>query len=484
MTISGALSNALSGLTATSRLADIVSSNLANVLTDGYALRDVTLVARSDGGGVSVQGVTRQVDAGLLADRRLAESGRAAAETRAGFAASLQRVIGSPETSGSLSARLATFEASLITAAARPEEPNRLQAVAFAASDLAEGLNGISAQISKLRTQADGDIARTVESLNRGLVNVGALNKQITAAQINGRESAALEDQRQKVIDGLSALLPLREVPRANGAVALVTTGGAMLLDGRASRIEFTTSAVVAPHMTTANGLLSGLNINGQTISIGEDKGPLSGGQLAALFDIRDDLAIEAQSNFDALARDLIERFQLPGLDPSLGVGDPGLFTDSGTFFDPTNEIGISGRIALNTAVDPDRGGAPYRLRDGLGAVGPGAVGNAGLLLAMSDILKTPRSLGTGPSSGTARAFSGHIASVLSITAQTQLAEDQRLGFQSSRAQELRSLELTNGVDSDAELQRLLVIEQAFGANARMIQTIDDMMQTLLRIGQ
>jgi flagellar hook-associated protein 1 FlgK len=31
-------------------------------------------------------------------------------------------------------------------------------------------------------------------------------------------------------------------------------------------------------------------------------------------------------------------------------------------------------------------------------------------------------------------------------------------------------------------MQRLLLVEQAFAANARMIQTIDDMMQTLLRI--
>ena len=44
------------------------------------------------------------------------------------------------------------------------------------------------------------------------------------------------------------------------------------------------------------------------------------------------------------------------------------------------------------------------------------------------------------------------------------------------------SLELEDGVDTDAELQRLLLIEQAYAANARMIETVDDMMQALLRI--
>ena len=36
MSLSGALSNALSGLTAASRNAQVTASNLANVMTDGY----------------------------------------------------------------------------------------------------------------------------------------------------------------------------------------------------------------------------------------------------------------------------------------------------------------------------------------------------------------------------------------------------------------------------------------------------------------
>lgn len=482
MSITGALSNALSGLTASSRQADIVSGNLANVLTEGYAPRSLGLAARRDDGGVSVLGVTRQVDAGLLADRRLAQSGLAAAEARAGFATALERVIGTPGAPGSLSARLGTLEASLITASTRPEEPNRLQAVLSAASGLANGLTTISEEISALRLQADGDIARAVDGINRDLENVATLNKQITTAQVAGRETASLEDQRQTVIDGLSDFLPLRQLPRANGAVALVTTGGALLLDGRTNPIAFTASPVIAPHMTAANGLLSGLEINGQNIEIGRGTGPLAGGALAAFFDIRDDLALEAQANIDALARNLVERFQQPGLDPSLAPGAPGLFTDAGLPLVAANEVGIAGRIAVNAAVDPAQSGVLFRLRDGLGASAAGPVGNAAFLQALSEALSAPLSLGSGALGGTARAFSGHLATLASAVAQTRLTEDQTLGFETGRSAELRSQELSTGVDSDAELQRLLVIEQAFGANARMIQTIDDMMQTLLRI--
>lgn len=78
--------------------------------------------------------------------------------------------------------------------------------------------------------------------------------------------------------------------------------------------------------------------------------------------------------------------------------------------------------------------------------------------------------------------MTGHLATYSSQLGQNRLTLDQALTFASARQSELVNLELENGVDTDAELQRLLLVEQAYGANARMIQTIDEMMQALLRI--
>ena len=41
MSLSSVMSVALSGLTVTSRAADIVSSNISNAMTDGYGVRQV-----------------------------------------------------------------------------------------------------------------------------------------------------------------------------------------------------------------------------------------------------------------------------------------------------------------------------------------------------------------------------------------------------------------------------------------------------------
>lgn len=478
MTISVALSNALSGLNASSRIADTISANIANVLTEGFAPRDVALESRQNG-GVSLVGVTRFVDTALLGDRRLADSAQAAAETRADFELSLERMIGTPGDEGALSTRLATFETSLISAATRPEDLNRLQSAIDAAAALSADINTISGRIQDLRSRADAEIATTVDNLNTSLDAVVSLNAQIAQASANGRTTAGLKDQQQALIDDIAQIVPLRQLARDNGAVALVTSGGAVLLDGRAAHLEFDASRVIAPHMTRENGLLSGIRSTGQEMSLA-DTGPLAGGRLAALFQNRDLAATEAQAGLDAIAQDLIERFSQAGLDPTQPPGAPGLFTDSGEALVPGTETGVAGRLGIHPAVDPQSGGAVFRLRDGLAATQPGPPGKADLLQRMSDTLTSRRPL--RPDSAI-RDASGHIADFASQLALDRLTAERQLSFATSQSGELRTLELENGVDSDAELQRLLLVEQAFTANARMIQTIDDLIQTLLRIG-
>ena len=99
MSISSALSNAVSGLNASARAAGVASTNLANALTPGYGPRALELMSQSSGnrGGVSVVGITRNVDQGILSDRRLADSQLASSETRSQFVAQLERIVGTPD---------------------------------------------------------------------------------------------------------------------------------------------------------------------------------------------------------------------------------------------------------------------------------------------------------------------------------------------------------------------------------------------------
>ncbi len=481
MSITSAMSSALSGLTANSRAASVVASNLANIQTEGYGRRDLTL-SHDRHGGVKVIGISRHVDPGVLSDRRLADGALSHSETRATFLQAVQSTVGTPDQPGSLSARVAELEAALVSAASRPDANDRLQAVSLRAAELVQGFNAASTEIQDQRMAAEEGIAVAVRSLNVDLAQVHDLNLHIQAAQRGGADSSSLLDHRQAVIDRIADLISVREVPRGDGAVALMTPRGTLLVDGSFAKLDFTRSNTVLPHMTVDAGLLSGITINGQEVTLGGPLSSIGGGRLSALFEVRDTLAENAQSQLDAVARNVIERFQDSSFDLTRAPGATGLLTDDGAVFDSANEVGIAGRLRLNGLVDPRGANEMWRLRDGLGAGGPGPTGNATLLAATSDALSARNIAVSGNMGSGAGTVAQHVDRLVSHLAQSTQAQDRATSYAAVRQSELQTRLFSDGVNSDAETQRLLLIEQAYGANARMIKTLDEMMQTILGI--
>lgn len=482
MSISASLSNALSGLTAASRGAEVVSANVANARTEGYGRRELQLTSRAIGGngaGVAITGVTRAVDERVVGDRRLADAAFGMHSASVGFYSALEGILGLPDDPGSITGRMAQFESTLLEATSRPDSEPRLTAVLASASELVTKLNTASDQVQQQRLQADQAINRQVNTLNDHLSKVAQMNGAIRTQLASGYDATALMDQRQQLIDGVSEIVPLRQVPRGNGEIALFTTGGAILLDGNPAVVGFTPVGTIVPQMTIGTSALSGLTLNGQSVPTGAGS-PLGGGSLTGLFHVRDDAAVVAQARLDAVARDLISRFEDPAVDPSLSATDPGLFTDAGAQFNATTEVGLSGRLAVNALVDPNAGGQLWRLRAGLGATGPGDVGDATLLTAMVDAFGAARIPASGGFIGTARSAVGLASDVLSLTNTGLRSAETEQSFSQAQVSSLKQVELQGGVDTDYELQQLMLIEQAYAANAQVVSTIDDMINILM----
>ncbi|WP_224816438.1 flagellar hook-associated protein FlgK [Hasllibacter sp. MH4015] len=487
MSISSALSNALSGLSASSRAADIISSNIANAMTDGYGTRRLDTASRvigNAGAGVSVVGVTRYSDEALIGQRRVAEADLGASRARADFMAQLEGLIGAPDAVGNLSARVADFEGKLITAANAPWNESHLSSAVLAAQSMATGINDVSNGIQEQRLQADGQIAITVDRINGALESLADLNTRIVAAQAGGGEAASLLDAQAQLVEQIVPFIPLQSRRDEAGALYLYSDDGEALLDVRPATLGFTPVAAIAADMTLANGDLSGLTLNGRSLSMDGAYPALGGGELQAMFQLRDQWAPEAQARLDAVARDLVERFDAPGLDGTIATGSPGLFTDAGNLAIPANEIGLAGRLRINVAVDPDQGGAVWRLRDGIGATAEGPTGNATFLTAQVDALAALRPTVSGGFSGAARSAAGLISENLSAAGLRRSAAESELAQIAARHSALESAERAGGVDSDDELQRLLMVEQMFAANARVITAAEEMMDELMRIAR
>lgn len=481
MGITSAIGSALTGLTANAWATDVIASNIANAQTPGYGPRNLELAART-GGGVAVAGVQRGTDLALLNDRRAASAEVAGTGVLADFYTALETGLGQPGEAGALGTTLSDLGAALVQASAQPDSAAALSALLDSANAVAGKINALSTQIQTARGAADGAIGRQVTQLNTALGQVADLNAQIQSQVINGGQPSALIDQRQALLDQISEIVPIRQMERPNGTVALMTTGGALLLDGMTpATIGFTaTNGTVTPDMTLASGALSGLTLNGVAVS---STSPLfTGGALAANLTLRDQAAPAAQSQLDALARDLAGRFDAPGVDPTLTPGMAGLFTDAGTPVSASNELGLAARFAVNPAVDPAKGGALWHLRAGIGAAAPNAPGDASILNAMGAALaavQVPASGGLGTGAVDANGFA---AQILSAAGNARLTAQNAASFATARSTTLTDAALKQGVDTDQQMAQLLVVQKSYAANAKVVQTADSMLQALLEI--
>lgn len=331
MSLSNALSNAMSGLAYAARGTEVVAANIANAQTPGYARREIQLSPRphiATGGGVQIDSVARVVQQSVLAQHRISAASASGAAVLTSFARDIEQAIGTPGAPGSLTATLADFEAALLGAAARPENEAKLAAVLSTAGALTTQLNQLGDRLQDSRTAADKAIGHDVARLSSGLEQVADLNRRIAVHVAQGDDATALMDHRQALISGLSEIVPLQELPRENGRIALVTKGGALLLDGtKPLPIGFKPTAHIVAGMSAGNPL-SRLIVDGAELSAGQMT-MFAGGRLAANFTVRDQSAPDLQSDLDRFALDLAQRAADPAVDPSL-TAQPGLFYRSG----------------------------------------------------------------------------------------------------------------------------------------------------------
>ena len=489
MTISQALSNAGSGLTAASRRAGVTSNNIANALTEGYSRRDVMLAERvtaGQGAGVSVAGVSRATNAALTYERRIADAQLGFNGANAGAMTRISNLLGGPEDATSLFQKYANFESSLRALAETPDSTPLQQKVVSSAKDLAATFNRISTGYQDIRSDADREIGARVADVNDALQKIEDLNTAIGRGVVTGVDVTALEDQRQQLINKVNESIPVRELQRDDGKIDLMTPEGIFLLAGTARTVEFSAVAMMddSREYLGGAGTLSGISVDGKDITPGGPGAPqISGGAISGLFNVRDNTVPEMSLALDALAFDLIGRFQDPAVDTTLSVGDPGVFTDAGSAADASTLSGLAGRIELNAAVDPAQGGGAWRIRDGVNAAVPAAAGTdafvRALISAMTDERPSHAAMQSTSSLGAAE-NAAHIAS-LAGGARTYAVEQHTAS--SALALSLYEAEkMETGVDTDRELQNLLVIEQAYAANARVLETVDQMIQRLMEI--
>jgi flagellar hook-associated protein 1 FlgK len=231
------------------------------------------------------------------------------------------------------------------------------------------------------------------------------------------------------------------------------------------------------------------VRVDGVPIRVGSGGNTTASGTIAAMAQMRDDTTVTMQAQLDEISRGLIEGFaevDSTATNPPLA----GLFTWSGGPALPTAGLlsdGLAGSIRVNAAFDATLGGDPQLIRDG-GANGAAYVANstgaasfAERILTLLDTLQAPQSF--DPAAGIPDNMSVVDYASSSIgwfEASRKAASDAAETKNAVMMRTGTALSNMTGVSIDEEMALLLDLEQSYAASAKLLQTVNDMLASLM----
>ncbi len=318
MGLSTALTTALTGLQASTYGLSVVSSNVANADTPGYARRRaVTEPGVSDNGATSVRvtEVARQVD--IFVQRQLrVENGSAGYATElASYYQRLDALYGTPGGPTALDTMINDVRNALQGLATTPESPTTRAGAINAARTLATQLNGLSADVQAMRSDTEEAIGAAVKRVNTLLETIAGADKQIVTETARGSvDISSLLDQRDAAIDELSRLIDVRATVDGNGGINIATNSGLVLYNGRPpAKLGFDPQTpVTANDRYSADPAARGVGTifleagDGSRVDL-LAMGAIRSGQIAALVDMRDNVLPGAQAQLDDIAAQLAD---------------------------------------------------------------------------------------------------------------------------------------------------------------------------------
>ncbi len=463
----GGLSTAYSGLNAARQGLDVVGQNITNASTTGYTRQRISTSAVGTlaqvgplaggsplvGQGVMINGITRIGDAFLDARVRAtaATSGNLAVQSNA--LTNVQATLNEPGANG-LSAQLQQFWSAWGDVQNAPGNAAPagvlIQKANQIVGQIAAGYKGVDAEWSSNRSK----LGAMVDELNSSGQQVAALNAQIRTTLQAGGSANELIDQRDALTTSIAALTG-GAVRQLDDGTAEVLVGGNALVSGDSFHaLAVTGSTAMAGAATNPVGLQW---VDRPTLPVSVESGEIAG-ELAILAPANGSgtggAIAEAAAGYSAFATYLANAVNTLHTAGSTPTGATGL-----AFFG----VSATGPAALGLSVIPT---GPNDIATGTPGAGALDGSNADKIAALGS--------GAGSPDSVWASFVTRIGTLTkSVTAQATLAD--------TAAKTASNAQLSGAsVDMDEENVNMMTFQTAYQGAARVLTSIDEMLDTLI----
>jgi flagellar hook-associated protein 1 len=499
MSLFDSLNIARTGLLTQQRAIQTTGRNIANVNTPGYARQrpifaPIPAVFGGDGlprgGGVELVEIERVVDLNIEAQLQREQSRLAFDNTFEGGLARIEGTLDELSDAG-LTTRLDSFFKALSDIANDPSDLTAREAFVQSADSLASQIRATDLRFEQLESDLNAQLSRTADEINQIAAEIASLNQRIREQEFNASGTSELRDRRTFLLNQLGEKVDFTSFEREDGTAAVFIGGGFVLVDGE-------TSARLEVDTTQPTPLADPTFFNIYHVIGGTRSGPItsriSGGELGATLDLRDDRVQFYRQQVDRLAFSLSSQVNTVhaagrGL---VDASSRNLFVDRLTAVAGTppgtalaSVQGAASRIAVNADLLLDvrhvAAGTPAA-----GAAQPGDNRNA---LALASLQSQPSAIfdigdpAAGPATGavltlnqflasTASALGSELASVRSSINSGELSVAEISGRR----------EALSGVSIDEEVTQLVKFQRGFEASARLLSTVDELLDRLLSI--
>ena len=440
----------LSAVTAYRTALSAIGDNVANAETPGYARRDVRLREGANIGsrsplyreelffsGVEAASIGRAWDSYRAADSRYAASASGRADARQQWLGAIETNLGDGPTA--VGSRIGAFFNAGEALAATPSDRLARSAMLSTLGDAAGSIRETAQSLSRVSDGIGVATTQEIDALNAELKALAEVNTALRQAAPKQTTFAALEDERDRLLDSISARLDISASIGEQGTVTVSLGGvsGVTLLNAQ-QRAEISAA-------TAADGRLQlRMFWDGTTTPL-----PATGGRLAGLVDV-------AASTAD-------KRAEVEGI--------------AQQFLTDVNNWNAQGRTAAGVA------GAPLLVMSaGAATLAAATTDPAAIAAASTDGTENGNLLALSALRGPNGVENRWAALVAAQAQALNSAAAEAAAAATRRDNSFAARDEVAGVDHDREAAELLRYQRAYDASARIIQVARETMQTILDV--